>query len=110
MKGKGGRGNSMQNLIRQANQMQAKMKQLQEELSEKEYKSTSGGGAIEVTVKGENNISALSISPDIFKDGDAEMLQEMLITALNDALETAKKDQEAEMSKVTGNMNIPGLF
>ncbi len=109
MKGKG-RGNSMQGLIRQANQMQAKMKKLQEELSEKEYKSTSGGGAIEVTIKGENKISALAIDPEIFKEADADMLQDMLITALNDALETAKKDQDAEMAKVTGNMNIPGLF
>ena len=109
MKGKG-RGNSMQNLIRQANQMQAKMKQLQEELSEKEYQSTSGGGAIQVTVKGENTLSALTISPDIFKEADAEMLQDMLITAINDALETAKKDQDEEMAKVTGGMNIPGLF
>ena len=109
MKGKG-RGNSMQSLIRQANQMQAKMKKLQDELAEKEYQSSSGGGAIQVTVKGENTLSALTINPEIFKDGDAEMLQDMLITAINDALDTAKKDQEAEMSKVTGNMNIPGLF
>ncbi len=109
MKGKG-RGNSMQNLIRQANQMQAKMKQLQEELGDKEYKATSGGGAVEVTIKGENTVAALSINPDIFKDGDAEMLQDMVITALNEALTTAKTDQEAEMSKLTGGMNIPGLF
>lgn len=109
MKGKG-RGNSMQSLIRQANQMQAKMKKLQDELAEKEYQSSSGGGAIQVTVKGENTLSALTINPEIFKEGDAEMLQDMLITAINDALETAKKDQEEEMSKVTGNMNIPGLF
>lgn len=109
MKGKG-RGNSMQNLIRQANQMQAKMKQVQEELSEKEYSSSSGGGAIQVTIKGENHISALTISPEIFAEADAEMLQEMLTTALNDALQTAKKDQDEEMSKVTGNMNVPGLF
>ena len=109
MKGKG-RGNSMQNLIRQANQMQAKMKKLQEELAEKEYQGSSGGGAVKVTVKGENNISALSIDPEIFKEGDAEMLQDMLITALNDALSTAKTDQEEEMNKVTGGMNIPGMF
>ena len=109
MKGKG-RGNSMQSLIRQANQMQAKMKKLQDELAEKEYQGSSGGGAIQVTVKGENHISALTISQEIFKEGDAEMLQDMITTALNDALQTAKKDQEEEMAKVTGNMNIPGLF
>ena len=109
MKGKG-RGNSMQNLIRQANQMQAKMKKLQEELAEKQYEGTSGGGAIKVTVKGENNVSALEIDPEIFKEGDAEMLQDMIITAVNDALTIAKKDQDEEMSKVTGGMNIPGMF
>lgn len=108
MKGKG-RGNSMQNLIRQANQMQAKMKQVQDELANKEYSSTSGGGAVKVTIKGENTINALQIDPEIFKEGDVEMLQDMLLTALNDALDTAKKDQESEMAKVTGNMNIPGL-
>ena len=109
MKGKG-RGNSMQNLIRQANQMQTRMKKVQEELAEKQYESTSGGGAVKVTVKGENHIQALQISPEIFKEADADMLQDMLITALNDALSSAKKDQEAEMAKVTGNMSIPGLF
>lgn len=109
MRGKG-RGNSMQNLIRQANQMQAKMKKLQDELAEKEYQSSSGGGAIQVTIKGENHISALTISPEIFKEADAEMLQDMLTTAINDALQVAKKDQEEEMAKVTGGMNIPGLF
>ena len=109
MKGKG-RGNSMQSLIRQANQMQAKMKQLQEELAEKEYNSTSGGGAIKVTVKGENHLSALVIDPEVIKEGDAEMLQDMITSAVNDALETAKKDQEEEMSKITGNMSSPGLF
>ncbi len=109
MKGKG-RGNSMQNLIRQANQMQAKMKKLQEELAEKEYQGTSGGGAIQVTVKGENTVNALTINPEIFKEGDAEMLQDMIITAVNDALTIAKKDQDEEMAKVTGNMNIPGMF
>ena len=109
MKGKG-RGNSMQNLIRQANQMQAKMKKVQDELAEKEYQGTSGGGAIQVTVNGENTISALKIDPEIFKEGDVEMLQDMITTAANDALSTAKKDQEEEMAKVTGNMNIPGLM
>ncbi len=109
MKGQG-RGNSMQNLIRQANQMQSKMKKLQEELALKEYSSQSGGGAISVTIRGENHIASLTINPEIFKEADAEMLQDMLTTALNDALETAKKDQDAEMAKLTGQMNIPGLF
>jgi len=109
MRGKG-RGNSMQSLIRQANQMQAKMKKVQEELAAKEYTATSGGGAIEIRVKGENQIAAVKISPEIFKEADVDMLQDMLTSALNEALTAAKKDQEAEMAKVTGQMNIPGLI
>ena len=103
-------GGSMQSLVRQANQMQAKMKELQDELATREYSATTGGGAVKATIKGENQLSALEISPEIFKEGDAEMLQDMLISAVNEALSTAKKEQEAEMEKITGPMNIPGLF
>ena len=115
MKGRGKRrggpgGGGMQNLVRQANQMQTKMKKLQEELAEKEYSGTSGGGAVTVTVKGENTISSLKIDPEIFKEGDAEILQDMITTAANDALETAKKDHEEQMEKITGPMNIPGIM
>jgi len=102
--------NSMEGMVRQANQMQAKMKELQEELATREYTATTGGGAVKVTVKGESTIQALEISPDIFKDGDAEMLQDMVVTAVNDALATSKKDHETEMQKITGPLNIPGLF
>jgi len=102
--------NSMEGMVRQANQMQAKMKELQEELATREYTATTGGGAVKVTVKGESTIQALEISPDIFKDGDAEMLQDMVVTAVNDALATSKKDHEEEMQKITGPLNIPGLF
>ena len=103
-------GGSMQSLVRQANQMQTKMKKLQEELAEKEYSASSGGGAVTATVKGENTIQSLTIDPEIFKDGDVEMLQDMVVGAVNEALSTAKKDHEAEMEKITGPMNIPGLF
>ena len=103
-------GGSMQSLVRQANQMQTKMKKLQDELAEKEYSASSGGGAVKATVKGENTLLNVVIDPEIFKDGDAEMLQEMLVGAVNEALSLAKKDHEAEMEKITGPMNIPGLF
>ena len=53
---------------------------------------------------------ALAIDPEIFKEGDAEMLQDMVVGAVNEALKTAKKDHEDEMQKITGSMNIPGLF
>jgi nucleoid-associated protein EbfC len=108
MKGFGAGG--MAQLMKQANQMQLKMKKLQEELAQKTYDGSSGGGAVKVTVNGDNQIKAIDIQDDVFKSGDKEMLQDMLLTAANDALKTAKDTSAKEMEKITGGMNIPGLF
>jgi DNA-binding YbaB/EbfC family protein len=107
--GGGGMGGSMQNLMRQANQMQLKMKKVQEELAVREYEGTSGGGAVTVKVRGESTIVGMQISEDIFKSGDVEMLQDMVMSATNDALSKAKSTHAAEMEKVTGGFNLPGL-
>jgi DNA-binding YbaB/EbfC family protein len=106
MKGFGG----MQQLMKQANQMQAKMKKLQEELSLREFEGTSGGGGVRVTAIGGNLIKSVTISPDVFSAGDVEMLQDMVASATNDALKNAKETVDKEMSKVTGGLNIPGMF
>ena len=100
----------MQQLMRQANQLQAKIKKLQEELSQREYEGTSGGGAVSVTVKGENSVLAMKISEDVMKSGDVEMLQDLVLTATNEALKKARETHAAEMEKVTGGFNMPGLF
>jgi DNA-binding YbaB/EbfC family protein len=107
---KRGGGGGMQNLMRQANQLQSKVKKLQEELAEREYEGTSGGGAVSVKMKGENQVIALKISDDVAKSGDIEMLQDLIVTATNDALKKAKETHTAEMAKVTGGMGIPGMF
>ncbi len=107
MKGFGAGG--MAQLMKQANQMQLKMKKLQEELAEKSYDGTSGGGAVKVTVNGGNQIKAIDIQEDVFKSGDKDMLQDMIMAAANDALKTAKETSAKEMEKITGGMNIPGL-
>ena len=99
----------MAGLMKQANQMQMKMKKLQEELATREFSGTSGGGAVTVKVNGDNKILALTINPEVIKSGDAEMLQDMVISAVNDALKTAKDTSSAEMSKITGGMNLPGF-
>ncbi len=109
MRGRGKGGGSMQALMRQANQMQLKMKKLQEELSAKEYSATSGGDAVKVTVNGDNKVVGLVISEDVMSSGDTEMLQDLLLTATNEALAEAKKDNEEQMSQLTGGMNIPGF-
>lgn len=111
MKGKGGGGpGGMQNLMRQANQLQIKIKKIQEELAECSYEGTSGGGAVTVTVKGEHTVTGLKINEDVVKSGDTEMLQDMIIAATNEALKKARDTQAAEMEKVTGGFNFPGMF
>lgn len=107
MKGFGG---GMQQLMRQANQMQNKMKKLQEELAEKEFEGTSGGGAVTVKATGAQVISAVTIDEEVIKAGDVEMLQDLILTAANDALKVSKDTSDAEMSKITGGFPMPGMF
>lgn len=107
MKGFGG---GMAQLMKQANQMQLKMKKLQEELATHLYEGTAGGGAIKVTVNGDSKLTKIQIDPEVIKSGDVEMLQDLVIAATNDALKVAKDTSAKEMEKITGGMNIPGLF
>lgn len=106
MKGRGG-GGGMQQLMRQANQMQNKMKKVQEELAEREFEGTAGGGAVKVTVNGDSKLQNVEIQPDVVEAGDMEMLQDMIMAATNDAIDLAKKTSEAEMNKITGGMPLP---
>jgi len=108
MKGFGGGG--MAQLMKQANQMQIKMKKVQEELALKTYDGTAGGGAVKVTVSGDNMVKAIAVQDDVFKSGDKEMLQDLVLAATNEALKVAKETSAKEMEKITGGMNIPGLF
>jgi len=108
MKSRNPGANSMQSIIKQANQMQMKMKKLQDDLALKEYTATSGGDAVKVTVVADK-LKNISISPAVFKDGDAEMLQDMITTAVNDALTNAKKEHDEQVQSLSKNFNIPGL-
>jgi len=101
--------NGMAGLMKQANQMQIKMKKLQEELATREFNGTSGGGAVTAKVNGDNKVLALTIDPEVMKGSDVEMLQDLVTSAINDALKVAKETSSQEMSKVTGGMNIPGF-
>lgn len=100
----------MAQLMKQANQMQGKMKKVQEELAKAEYSGTSGGGAVTVKVNGEYKMTSLSINADVIKSGDVEMVQDLVLTATNEAVKIARETSQKEMEKVTGGMNIPGLF
>ena len=100
----------MAQLMKQANQMQLKMKKTQEEIGKQEFDGTSGGGAVTVKVNGDHKVLAVAINPDVFQSGDAEMLQDMIVSATNDAIKVAKDTMAKEMEKITGGMGIPGLF
>ncbi|MCE3011272.1 MAG: YbaB/EbfC family nucleoid-associated protein [Proteobacteria bacterium] len=107
MKGMAG---GMAQLMKQANQMQMKMKKLQEDLASRTYEGTAGGGAVKVTVTGQNVVKSIEIGTDVMKSGDVEMVQDLVMAATNEALKTAKDSSSKEMEKITGGMNIPGLF
>jgi DNA-binding YbaB/EbfC family protein len=100
----------LQQFIKQANQLQSKAQKLQEELATREFEASSGGNAVKVTVTGDSRIAKLEVSEEVFKSGDREMLQDLVMTAVNEAIKTAKKTNEEEMNKLTGGMSLPGLF
>ena len=103
---------SQADLLRQAQEMQANMEQMQAELEEKEYTSEAGGGMVKATVTGKHNITSLEISPELIEDAkeDPEMLEDLIITAVNQAVKTATDESDSAMSGITSGLNIPGLF
>ena len=105
-----GGGMNMNQLMKQAQKMQQQMAQMQEELSEKTLEVSSGGGAVKVTVNGEKKILDLVISPDVVDPDDVEMLQDLVMSAINEALRQIEESVSSQMSKVTGGLNLPGLF
>lgn len=106
MKGFGG---GLQQLMKQANQMQMKMKKVQEELATRTFEATSGGGAVLVKVGGDNRVQSITINPEVVTTGDVEMLQDLILTAVNEGLKTAKTVSDQEMQKITGGA-MPGMF
>ena len=99
----------MQAMLKQAQQMQENIEKKKAELEEKEYVVTSGGGMVEVTVTGKHEIKAIGINPEVVDPQDVEMLEDMLMAALNEAMRKIDDDEEAELAAVTGGLNIPGL-
>jgi nucleoid-associated protein EbfC len=101
---------NMANIMKQAQAMQAQMAKLQEEAATKTVTGTAGGGVVTVTANGAMEIVNILIDPDAVKSGDAEMLQDVVLAASNDALKKARQMMADHMKSVTGGMNIPGLF
>lgn len=105
----GGAGN-MNQMLKTAQKMQADMASLQEDLEAREYTATSGGGLIEVTVDGKHLIKSIKIKPEAVDPDDAEMLEDLVTVAVNEAISNAIKTAEEEMGAITGGLNLPGMF
>ncbi|SPD76078.1 conserved hypothetical protein [uncultured Desulfobacterium sp.] len=100
---------NMGNIMKQAQQLQARMAKVQEELSEKTVEATAGGGMVAVVANGRQEIISIRIEKEVIDPDDPEMLQDLVLAAVNDALTRAKDMMNQEMGKLTKGMNIPGL-
>jgi hypothetical protein len=100
----------MGNMMKQAQKLQAKMIKLQEELGQKTVETSSGGGMIRVTANGKQQIVSISIEKEVVDPNDVEMLQDLVLAAVNEALTKSQEMVSQEMSKLTGGLHIPGLI
>lgn len=101
----------MGKMMKQAQKMQEKMMEVQKELEEKTVEATSGGGAVRVVANGRKELVKVEIDPEVIDDEDVEMLQDLILTAVNAALQNAEEMISTEMQKVTGGFDLPpGLF
>ncbi len=97
-------------MMKQAQQLQSKMLKLQEELAERTVETTSGGGMVKVVANGRQQVLSIQIEKEVVDPDDLEMLQDLILAAINDALIKSQEMVSGEMSKLTGGMNIPGLM
>ncbi len=104
----GGMGGGMNmNMIKQAQKMQQDMVRMQQELEEKEYTASAGGGVVSASVSGKRELKSLTIDPEAVDPEDVEMLQDMIVAAVNEALRAAENEASSNMSKLTGGLNLP---
>lgn len=106
-KGLGGMPGLNMDMIKQAQKMQADMEKKQAELQEKEYTATAGGGVVSATVDGRHALKALTIDPEAVDPDDVEMLQDMVIAAVNEAIRAAVDEMSSTMTQVTSGLNLP---
>lgn len=96
-------------MMKQVQKMQAKMAELQEELEQKRVEATAGGGMVKAIVSGKGDLKEIKIDPEVMKEGDVEMLEELIVSAIAQAQQDANAMQQESMSGLTGGLNIPGL-
>lgn len=108
---RGGMGGGMNmNMVKQAQKMQQDMLKMQEEMESKEYEATVGGGVVKAVVNGKHEVLSISIAPEAVDPDDVEMLQDMIVGAVNEAMRKADTDASQNLSRLTGGLNLGGLF
>ncbi|MCR4943260.1 MAG: YbaB/EbfC family nucleoid-associated protein [Clostridium sp.] len=103
-------GGNMNNLMKQAQMLQKQMQQAQKEIEESEFEASVGGGAVSVKVNGKKELLSVNIKPEVVDEDDVEMLEDLVLSAVNEALRKADENTANKMGKLTGGMNMPGLF
>lgn len=105
-----GANQNMNSMIRQAQKMQEQITELQNDIEERDFSATAGGGAVEVVLSGKKTMKSLTLKPEVVDPEDIEMLQDLIISAVNEAVNKIEKTTEEEMNKITGGVALPGLF
>ena len=101
--------NNMKNMMRQAQQMQMKMQKVQEEIQSMTYESSAGGGMVKAPVQGNGRVLGVEINPIVVDPSDVEMLQDLVVTAINSGFDEISSIGSAKMAEITGGMKIPGM-
>lgn len=98
---------NMMKMMKQAQQMQVKMKEMQDSLATKEYEAEAGGGAVKAVATGGGELRSLNIDEDMLKEGDAEMVEDLVVTAVNEAIAKGREEMQEEMGRMTKGMGLP---
>ena len=106
-RGMGGMGGMNMNMIKQAQKMQQEMMKAQEELEAKEYEASAGGGVVTAVVSGKREVVSVTIDPEAVDPDDVEMLQDLIVAAVNEGLRLAAEEAGSQMQKLTGGLNLP---
>ncbi|MCD8188083.1 MAG: YbaB/EbfC family nucleoid-associated protein [Ruminococcus sp.] len=105
-----GGNQNMNSMIKQTQKMQEQITELQNDIEERDFTASVGGGAVEVVLTGKKTIKSLTLKPEVVDPEDIEMLQDLIISAVNEAVNNIESTTEDEMNKITGGVSLPGLF
>lgn len=109
-KGFGFGGGNMNNLLKQAQKMQQQMADMQKDIENKEFEASVGGGVVKITVTGKKEVKRIQLQPEVVDPDDIETLEELIVAAFNEASKKADETMANELGKITGGMNLPGMF